>query len=76
MFRLMAAASAAALPCTSWVRASLHFLGRPPVPNSGAAYRTLARNGIRRFCLADPMTEAAAERRERAPGPAGGGLNS
>ena len=37
---------------TSWETASPEFMA--------LAYRTLARNGIRRFCLADPMNDAAA----------------
>jgi len=36
----------------SWETASPEFMA--------LAYRTLARNGIRRFCLADPMNDAAA----------------
>jgi len=36
----------------SWETASLEFMA--------LAYRTLARNGMRRFCLADPMNDAAA----------------
>jgi oxaloacetate decarboxylase (Na+ extruding) subunit alpha len=36
----------------SWETASAEFMS--------LAYRTLARNGIRRFCLADPMNDAAA----------------
>jgi len=36
----------------SWETASPEFMS--------LAYRTLARNGIRRFCLADPMNDAAA----------------
>src|SRR5215831_10531455 len=36
----------------SWETASLEFMS--------LAYRVLARNGIRRFCLADPMNDAAA----------------
>jgi oxaloacetate decarboxylase alpha subunit len=36
----------------SWETASPEFMG--------LAYRTLVRNGIRRFCLADPMNDAAA----------------
>ena len=44
----------------AWETASPEFMA--------LAFRTLARNGIRRFCLADPMNDVDAQIRQRAPG--------
>jgi len=56
--RLMAAATPAHAAAVHVDRFFVHFLGDREPGFHGAAFRTLARNGIRRFCLADPMNDA------------------
>ena len=58
--------------CSSWAPGFVSSPGRRRAPEFMAlAYRVLARHGIRRFCLADPMNDAVANVAERATGETG-----
>ena len=68
----MAEAARRTRRCSSCRPVSASSPGRRPAPSSWRWRSARSpRNGIRRFCLADPMNDAAAQRRLRAHGQAG-----